>query len=649
MPPGVPRPWDQFVNILQRSSGAEGAAMAWLEELHPYLPLSLAEQQQQQEEEDAGVASNNHYGGSGTARFSSGSNHAVPSVGLADFGVFLDYLCQYSCCSPCRAAPQVSRRERRIHRLPHIVQRNLLSFLCCYGERLPAALLASFWAKAFGGGGGGPGARPVSGGGEFVGEQALLQPKTWLLCLATRLKEQLLHRDPSLKQVLVEEEEEEEAIDYVASWSAESRSGLERAIAMSCLSPPTLAEDFQFPKDVIDLLPELAKYSPELMQVLEAHSQKAEPTQSVGQPEEERVEEQKIIVISGRKEKGKEKLGIQPSNELNKPTTSTMEIPVTEAEGSVISLSEGLPLQQIEASEGDTRTTVDMLDTKTEEEIAQVKLMIDNLDTAMLQAQSLATPEAKRLLTLLNESQLDVVCEKLSLSAATEEILAYVTNLYLLLSEPSYYKSLEYLRCCILPKIRSLESAASRSLSAMMVAIAQKHPAATIDALLVPLVLDYDSFALPQSAIVNKVLKECLSPTQVHTFLKNFLSSADKQSAAAELDTSFSQSQEMEATQGSIITADAISPWTDQTIMILQNVLAMKQMQCSQDTIALLLEQLAKHVVPLAKSTKLTALILLLVTNHFEQVQPHKAFLERIAHQLDNFMKKNLLAKISQL
>ncbi|KAL6078761.1 hypothetical protein QOT17_001395 [Balamuthia mandrillaris] len=622
--------------------------MAWLEELHPYLPLSLAEQQQQQqeeEEEDAGgVASNNHYGGSGTTRFSSRSSHAVPSVGLADFGVFLDYLCQYSCCSPCRAAPQVSQRERRIHRLPHIVQRNLLSFLCCYGERLPAALLASFWAKAFGGGGGGPRARPVSGG-EFVGEQALLQPRTWLLCLATRLKEQLLYRDPSLKQVLAEEEEEEEVLDYVASWSAESRSGLERAIAMSCQSPPTLAEDFQFPKDVIDLLPELAKYSPELMQVLEAHSQKAEPTQSVGQLEEE----QKVIVISGRKEKGKEKLGIQPSNELNKSTTSTMEVPVTEAEGSVISLSEELPLQQMEASEGDTLTTVDMLDTKTEEEIAQVKLMIDNLDAATLQAQSLATPEAKRLLTLLNELQLDVVCEKLSLSAATEEILAYVTNLYLLLSEPSYHKSVDYLRCCILPKIRSLESAASRSLSAMMVAIAQKHPTATIDALLVPLVLDYDSFALPQSAIVNKVLKECLSPTQVHTFLKNFLSSADKQSAAAELDTSFSQSQEMEATQGSIITADAISPWTDQTIMILQNVLAMKQMQCSQDTIALLLEQLAKHAVPLAKSTKLTALILLLVTNHFEQVQPHKAFLERIAHQLDNFMKKNLLAKISQL
>jgi len=244
--------------------------------------------------------------------------------------------------------------------------------------------------------------------------------------------------------------------------------------------------------------------------------------------------------------------------------------------------------------------------------------------------------------TLIRDSdQLEEVLKVLRLESLSEEwILAFCNHF--ILSENSFYRCCLLIRYSLFPKIRDLQQKASRMLLTSVLTCGKRHPKAIVYAFLLPLVAD-ENMGTAQCEVINKVSKECLSEEMIILFLRFLLSPSNLESSTTiDFDTTsflFSPTFSSEC-----------FPWTELTISIIENILAMKLTMLNTEILSALLLQFEEHVEEFSKSLKFSHMLFILVSKYAHLLTTANVdLLKHTLSKCDNYMAKACASKLGQL
>lgn len=205
----------------------------------------------------------------------------------------------------------------------------------------------------------------------------------------------------------------------------------------------------------------------------------------------------------------------------------------------------------------------------------------------------------------------------------------------LMKEQEGYDWSSEMLSSLILPKLLSLKKPASRILVNAVLQAGKVHQRATVDALLLPLILNKEGLNVVVCEVLNRIIKDCLHADHVSSFFQK-LPFEDHQ-------------------RGSVVCLPChqcqISQylvWTEPVFTFFQNILN-HQMPLTQeaiDNIVLALDDVAGEF---SKSLKFGNFLLCLVNKYASLLKHHKALLGRVTERTNTFMTKSILSKLARL
>ncbi|XP_024372571.1 uncharacterized protein [Physcomitrium patens] len=188
-----------------------------------------------------------------------------------------------------------------------------------------------------------------------------------------------------------------------------------------------------------------------------------------------------------------------------------------------------------------------------------------------------------------------------------------------LLGEQSgYAQSTQILTHVLLPKLINMEEPPSRILSSAVLQAGKAHPRATIDAVVIPLLLETDvSGSTLKCDLINRVVKECFSPEAASSLCNRLFCPRNW-------------------------------VWTDGTVGVVQTLLNQK---VSLEEVALegLISLLELNCNQFSASLKFSNLLLNLVTKYGSQVRPYKQVLQQVVSSSKTFLTKSILTKVSAL
>ena len=194
-----------------------------------------------------------------------------------------------------------------------------------------------------------------------------------------------------------------------------------------------------------------------------------------------------------------------------------------------------------------------------------------------------------------------------------------------LLGEQSgYAQSTQILTHVLLRKLATMQEPPSRMLSSAVLQAGKAHPRATVDAIIVPLLVQNEAGSTVKCDLINRVVKECFSPE-----------------AASSLCNRLFCPRTEEQKLGSWV-------WTEGTVGVVHTLLSQKVALegAALEGLVSLLEQYSSQF---SASLKFSNLLLNLVTKYGSQVRPHKAVLQQVASSTKTFLTKSILAKVSSL
>lgn len=217
--------------------------------------------------------------------------------------------------------------------------------------------------------------------------------------------------------------------------------------------------------------------------------------------------------------------------------------------------------------------------------------------------------------------------------AADEVTLQLVESL--MKDQEGYDWSSQMLSSLILPKLLSLKKPASRILVNAVLQAGKVHQRATVDALLLPLILNKEGLNVVVCEVLNRIIKDCLHADHVSSFFQK-LPFEDHQ-------------------QGSVVCLPChqcqISQylvWTEPVFTFFQNILNHQVLLTQEaiDNIVLALEDVAGEF---SKSLKFGNFLLCLVNKYASLLRPHKVLLGRVTEMTNTFMTKSILSKLACL
>ncbi|KAH6558361.1 hypothetical protein KP509_1Z067700 [Ceratopteris richardii] len=190
---------------------------------------------------------------------------------------------------------------------------------------------------------------------------------------------------------------------------------------------------------------------------------------------------------------------------------------------------------------------------------------------------------------------------------------------------------------CLLPKLILLEQPASSFLISAIMEASKIHARATIDTLLIPLVLHEKGLNKVQCDVINRLLKDSLSDNHISSFCgKIFLGNRRQQLPFP--DPPFMRRNYLSA---AVI-------WSEPAWTMLQNILG-HHIDLDRDLLEVLVYECCEAGVKFTKSLKYCNLLLCLVSKFGSLLQPYKSRLQRVAEQTETFITRALLNKTSAL
>ena len=267
----------------------------------------------------------------------------------------------------------------------------------------------------------------------------------------------------------------------------------------------------------------------------------------------------------------------------------------------------------------------------TEEEVtADCKLrdtLRQKVSTLKELLQSLDTNEnnfsnALELFSSCTSLEMESVCAQLNLKDIQESSAISLCHQFVTLStEPSFGNACIFAIHCLLPKVQGLKQTASRDLFSAVSQFAKKYSRAFCDGVVV-ILIQQSNLDSPQVALVNKIVKECLSEETRVYLLQLIISIKSETKGCSFL-------------------------WTEDTVSVVQMLVDLKP-ELTDDlfgTFASVLEQQSRH---LSKSLKYAKMLLAVIKSYGQQVFQHLDYFVRILEGNETFLKKAGLAALEK-
>ncbi|KAG0612688.1 hypothetical protein M758_6G045800 [Ceratodon purpureus] len=194
-----------------------------------------------------------------------------------------------------------------------------------------------------------------------------------------------------------------------------------------------------------------------------------------------------------------------------------------------------------------------------------------------------------------------------------------------LLGEQSgYAQSTQILTHVLLPKLTTMQEPPSRTLGSAVLQAGKAHPRATVDAIIIPLLVNPEAGSTVKCDLINRVVKECFSP----------------EGASSLCNRLFCPRTEEQKLHSWV--------WTEGTVGVVHTLLSLK-VALEEAALEGMISLLEQYCNQFSASLKFSNLLLNLVTKYGSQIKPYKAVLQQVVSSTKTFLTKSILAKVNAL
>eukprot|EP00249_Psilotum_nudum_P022425 c28513_g1_i1 orf=280-1767(-) len=207
----------------------------------------------------------------------------------------------------------------------------------------------------------------------------------------------------------------------------------------------------------------------------------------------------------------------------------------------------------------------------------------------------------------------------------------------LLKKQEGYLWSTKIISYVLLPKLISLEQLASRILVTAIFQASEVHPRAVVDALLLPLILCKPVPNSAQCEVINRVVKECLSPDHTLSLCQKAFLQNKRQKLHFAIPPPCDEDYLLRTLA-----------WSEPVLTLVQNLFS-KIISLDEETLGEVLDALQEIACEFAVSLKFSNLLLTLITKHGQSLVHYKFLLKRVVEKTNTFMTRSALAKLGTL
>lgn len=218
--------------------------------------------------------------------------------------------------------------------------------------------------------------------------------------------------------------------------------------------------------------------------------------------------------------------------------------------------------------------------------------------------------------------EMESICAQLNLKDIRESAAISLCQQFVSLpTEPSFGNASVFAIHCLLPKVQGLKQTASRDLFSAVSLFAKKYSRAFCDGVVVSLI-QRSNLDSPQVALVNKIVKECLSEDTRVYLLQLIISIKSETKGCSFL-------------------------WTEDTASVVQTLVDLKP-ELRDDLFVTLVSVLERQSRHLSKSLKYAKMLLAVIKSYAQQVSQHLDYFVRSLEGNETFLKKAGLAALKK-
>ncbi|XP_052158972.1 uncharacterized protein LOC127776584 [Oryza glaberrima] len=183
-----------------------------------------------------------------------------------------------------------------------------------------------------------------------------------------------------------------------------------------------------------------------------------------------------------------------------------------------------------------------------------------------------------------------------------------------------------------LPKLLEIQRPVSSVLLSAALDLCKRHPAAALEAILLPLVLRKEGLNVPQCDVLTRIVKDCMHPLHVTAFCHRLLSGDEREWRPVCMPEHRSN-----------ISSNLV--WTESLFALLYSILNQDICLTSSSTenLVSVIDEMASK---LPRSLKFGNFLLCFISKCWRVSKIHSVLLERAAEKTDTFLTKAILAKL---
>lgn len=271
----------------------------------------------------------------------------------------------------------------------------------------------------------------------------------------------------------------------------------------------------------------------------------------------------------------------------------------------------------------------------------QIHNRASSLKADLLSSDTDSTPEAIRLAHEIRQLCLDSGAgNQLTILGLTEPWVADDLTASVLLSHLAGEDGLNFVGwpshvlCSVsLPKLLILRNTASRVLLSATIGFCKLHPAAAVEALLLPLALRKEGINAVICDAMTRIMRECLHPSHVSAFCQRLLCGESNDRRPVCLPC-----------HRELISDELV--WTEPLFMLFQHILN-RDVRLTPDTTDRIVSVTDELAGQFSRSLKFGNFVLCLLTKCPRASSVHRVPLERAAGRTDTFVTKSILSKLA--
>ncbi|WVZ79645.1 hypothetical protein U9M48_027201 [Paspalum notatum var. saurae] len=183
-----------------------------------------------------------------------------------------------------------------------------------------------------------------------------------------------------------------------------------------------------------------------------------------------------------------------------------------------------------------------------------------------------------------------------------------------------------------LPQLLELQRPASSVLVSAALDLCKRHPAAALEAVLLPLVLRKSGLNVPQCDVLTRIVKECMHPLHVTAFCHRMLSGEEQERKPV------CMPQHRENVGAHLV-------WTESLFALFYSILS-QDICLTPSTVDELICVIDERASEFSRSLKFSNFLLCFVSKCWRECKNQRVLLERAAERTNTFLTKAIMVKL---